>query len=502
MSRKLFVSVILCLALSATSLFAQDTKQDTKTVLAAVEKAMGGADLKSIQYAGTGFTAALGQSVNPTSPWPKFDVRAYTRTINYTDASSKEELTRVQGGNSWRGGGGTPLFGEQKQNAQVNGSFAWNMAGTNAVPQFGAALDERKLQIWLTPHGFIQAAKKGNGCAINFDCEAKVSRKTEGGKQVTVITAMVGKIPLEATLDDQNMITRIEAKFPNPVLGDMPIVTMYSGYKDFAGVKFPTKIMQSEGGYPTFELNVTEVKVNAPAPLPVPEAVKTAETPRTDVAVQLLADGVWYLTGGTHHSLVVEFKDYMAIIEGPLSEERSLAVMAEAKRLVINKPIKYVINTHHHFDHSGGLRTYIAEGATIVTSPLNKAFYDQMAKMKATIAPDKLSKTPKIPAYVLVSDKYVLTDGTQKIELYPMKDDNHADGMLLAYIPAGKILVEADEWNSPAPDAPPPANAPLSSINLYDNIQRLKLDVAKIAPIHGRLATMAEFLKFLGKSKT
>jgi glyoxylase-like metal-dependent hydrolase (beta-lactamase superfamily II) len=249
-------------------------------------------------------------------------------------------------------------------------------------------------------------------------------------------------------------------------------------------------------------LNVAEVKTNVPAPLPVPAAVKTAETPRVDVSVQLLADGVWYLTGGTHHSLVVEFKDYMAIIEGPLNEERSLAVMAEAKHLVINKPIKYVINTHHHFDHSGGLRTYIAEGATIVTSALNKPFYDQMAKMRATIAPDKLSKTPKIPAYVLVSDKYVLTDGTQKIELYPMKDDNHADGMLLAYIPAGKILVEADDWNSPAPDAPPPANAPLSSINLYDNIQRLKLDVAKIAPIHGRLATMADFLKFLGKSKT
>lgn len=498
MPRKLFVSVILCLALSAISLFGQDSK----TVLAAVEKAMGGANLKSIEYSGTGFTAAFGQAVNTTSPWPKFDLRAYSRTINYAEASSKEELTRVQGGNAWRGGGGTPLLGEQKQNLDVNGNFAWNMAGTNAVPQFGATLDERKLQIWLTPHGFIQAAKKGNGCAINFDCEAKVSKKTEGGKQVTVITAMLGKIPMEATVDDQNMITRIEAKFPNPVLGDMPIVTAFSGYKDYAGVKFPTKITQSEGGHPTFELNVTEVKPNAPAPLPVPDAVKTAEAPRNDVSDQLLSDGVWYLTGGTHHSLVVEFKDYVAIIEGPLSEERSLAVIAEAKRLVINKPIKYVINTHHHFDHSGGLRTYVAEGATVITNAINKPFYDQIFKPKHTLAPDKLSKTPKLPTYVLVTDKYVLTDGTQKIELYPMKDDNHAEGMLLAYIPSGKILVEADEWNPPAADAPPPANAPLSSINLYDNIERLKLDVAKIAPIHGRLVTMADFLKFLGKSKT
>src|SRR5580704_5633810 len=98
MLKKLFASVfLLCLALLAVTVFAQDTKIDTKTVLAAAEKAMGGADLKSIQYSGTGFTAALGQSVNPASPWPRFDLRAYTRTINYTDGSSKEELTRVQG---------------------------------------------------------------------------------------------------------------------------------------------------------------------------------------------------------------------------------------------------------------------------------------------------------------------------------------------------------------------------------------------------------------------
>jgi glyoxylase-like metal-dependent hydrolase (beta-lactamase superfamily II) len=317
-----------------------------------------------------------------------------------------------------------------------------------------------------------------------------------------LIAAGIGNFTLEAFLDDQNMITKIETKFPNPVLGDMPLVTTFGPYKDYSGVKFPTKISQTEGGYPVFELNVTEVKVNPAAPLPVPDNVKTAETPRMDVSVQLLSDGVWYLTGGTHHSLVVEFKDYMAIIEGPLDEARSLAVMAEAKRLVINKPIKYLINTHHHFDHLGGVRTYVAEGATVVTNASNKAYYDKVFAMKDTLVPDKLSKTPKVPTYVLVTDKYVLTDGTQKIELYPMKDDNHAEGMLLAYLPSGKILVEADEWNPPAADAAPPANPPLSSINLYENIQRLKLDVAKFAPIHGRLVTMADFLKFLGKSKT
>ena len=498
MSKKLFLSVIITCVLTASLLPAQDVKLEAKTVIAAVEKAMGGADLKSIQYSGIGSNANLGQGVNPTAPWPRFDVTSYTRTINYTDSSSKEELTRIQGNNAVRGGG-APILGEQKQNNEVAGNYAWNVAGPNQVAQFGATLEERKLQIWMTPHGFLKAAKLGNGCAINWECEAKVSKKTEAGKPVTVISVGFGKYPMEAFVDDKNMITKVEAKSANPVLGDMLIVTNYSDYKDYAGVKFPTRITQTQGAYPTFDLMVKEVKPNAPAPLPVPDGVKTAEAPRNDVSVQLLSDGVWYLTGGTHHSLVVEFKDYMAIIEAPLSEERSEAVLAEAKRLVINKPVKYLINTHQHFDHSGGLRTYVAEGATIVTHPMNKAFYDQMFKLKPTIAPDRLAKTPKVPVILPVMDRYVLTDGAQKIEIYAMKDDNHNEGMLIAYIPAGKILVEADEFNPPAADAAPPLSPPVASLNLLDNIQRLKLDVSKIAPIHGRLVSMADFYKFLGK---
>ena len=115
------------------------------------------------------------------------------------------------------------------------------------------------------------------------------------------------------------------------------------------------------------------------------------------VAVQTtkLADGVWFLTGGSHHSLVVDFKDYITVIEAPLNEERSMAVIAEAKKLVPNKPIKYVINTHHHFDHAGGLRTYVAEGATIVTHDSNRGYFEKTFLAPATLAPDALSKASK-----------------------------------------------------------------------------------------------------------
>src|SRR5437899_4860673 len=91
----------------------------------------------------------------------------------------------------------------------------------------------------------------------------------------------------------------------------------------------------------------------------------------------LLTDGVFYLRGGTHHSVAVEFADHVVVVEGPLNEQRSLAVIAEVNKLIANKPIRYLVNTHHHFDHSGGLRTYVDQGVTIITHAINKPFYDK-----------------------------------------------------------------------------------------------------------------------------
>src|SRR5205807_1019357 len=101
--------------------------------------------------------------------------------------------------------------------------------------------------------------------------------------------------------------------------------------------------------------------------------------------------------GGSHHSVVVAFKDFIAVIEAPLNEDRSKAVIAEAKRLVPGKPIKYLVSTHHHFDHSGGLRTYVAEGASVVTHASNTAFFEKTFMAPATIVPDAQAKARKAP---------------------------------------------------------------------------------------------------------
>src|SRR5579864_9513599 len=349
MSRRLWIALIISALLVGVA-----AAQDAKTVVENATKAMG--DVKSIQFSGTGHNGALGQALNPGAPWPEVNVTSYTRIIDYSNQSSREEMTRVEP--SDLRGGGAPFGGEQKNVNLVSGQFAWNQPGNAPQPAVAAA-EERQLQIWLTPHGFLNGAMQNNATA----------KKGKGGTEVS-FTAM-GKFKVVGTIDSQNMVTKTETWMPNPVLGDMLVETDYSAYKDFNGVKFPTVIVQNQGGHPVLDLAVTDVKANAPLALSVPDAVKQAKLPPVVVQTQKLGDGLWWLGGGSHHSVVVEYPTYITVIEGPLNEERSLAVIAEAKKLVPNKPIKYLVNTHNHFDHLGGVRAFVAEGATIITNQMN-----------------------------------------------------------------------------------------------------------------------------------
>jgi glyoxylase-like metal-dependent hydrolase (beta-lactamase superfamily II) len=454
--------------------------QVAKSVLQAATKAMG--DVKSVQYSGTGHSNQLGQSYTPNSAWPETNITSYTRTIDYASGSSKEELTRVEETPPVRGGG-RPFAGEQKQVNLVVGPYAWNQPGSVPQPQVAAA-EERQLQIWLTPHGFLKAATQNNAAA----------KKSEVG---TVVSFLMGKFRVNGTIDNQNVVVRTETWIPHPVLGDMLVETIYSGYEDFHGMKFPTMIVQKQGGYPVMDLTVTRVQADVGLDLAVPAEARSATLPPVIVESQKMAEGVWFLGGGTHNSVLVEYPNFVVMIEGPLNEARSLAVIAEAKKLVPNKPIKYLINTHHHFDHSGGIRTYVAEGATIITNEINKAFYEQTFSAPRTLEPDELTRSPRKPVFLTINDNYVLADGVRSLEIDRVEGDNHNAGLMMVYLPKEKILVEADDFTPAAPNAPPPTGprAHGFTVNLYQNIQRLKFEVDTIAPLHSIVVPFSELQK-------
>jgi len=402
---------------------------------------------------------------------------SFTRAVNYEQRSARDEMNFAQ-----------PTFGGQQQNTQVNGDKAWNVGPNGPAPQLATA-EERQVAIWLTPHGFLKGAASANDVVLSG---------TEGASVISYTAH--GKYKLEGTIDAQSHVTKVATKIPNPVMGDTDLIATYSDYKDFSGVKFPTKILVEQGGFPLWDLNVTSVTPNAPVDLPVPEAVASATLPAVQATSTKLANGVWHVTGGSHHSLVVEFNDHLAVIEAPLDEARSEAVIAEARKLVPKKPLKYVLTTHHHFDHSGGLRTYVAEGATIITHQSNVPYFQKTLIAPATLSPDTQSKAAKMPTLQGVTGKDIITDGKQSIEIYATSGDTHTNEYTLIYLPGPKILVEADAYSPGPPDAPVPPMPPPNAVMLYDEIQKLKLNVATIAPIHGRGAvTFAEFRKFVGK---
>ena len=480
---KSFVSALATFGLLA----AIASAEDAGPVLQKAANALGTAKLTAVQYSGSGKAASVGQSLTPSDAWPTLNVNTYTRTIDYPSQCSREEMVRTLETPPAKGGG-APFQGEQRQVNLLCGPYAWNQPGNAPVPA-PAATAERQLQILSTPHGFVKQAMVSNATA----------KKVKGGTEVEIMA--VGRYKLVGTIDGQGLVSRVETWIANPVLGDMLVETVYSDYKDYAGVKFPSHIVQKQGGYMVLDINVNSVQPNpANAAMAAPDAVKQATTPPIVAASQKLSDGVWFIGGGTHNSVLIEYKDFLAVVEAPNSEERSLAVIAEAKRLVPNKPIRYLINTHHHWDHSSGIRTYVAEGATIITSEPNKAYYEDAWKRPRTIEPDRLSQNPKKATFITVKDKYVLTDGDRSLELRLTEGDTHNAYILFGYMPKEKILIEADDFTPPAPNGP--ALVPLAKTfgdNLYEDIQKLKLDIATIAPLHGRVVPYAEFPKALGK---
>lgn len=480
--------------------------QDARTVLQAASDAMGVRNVRSIEYAGAGWLGAVGQSFTPEEDWPRFEVINYTRTIDYQNRSSREEYVRRQGNYPPQGGGGTPLQGEQPQRFLTSGNFSWNMNGTEPAPE-PAALEARQLDIWMSPHGFVRAALEANDAtAVPLMLE---------GRQVTVVsfTAM-NKYRVNGTINDDNLVERTQTWLGNPVLGDMIYDHRYTEYRDFGGVMFPSVLHSHQGdprvneGHNWKEVRVTSAQANPQAPrLTVPDNVRQATAPAVQVDSTELARGVWRIAGGSHHSVAVEFRDFIAIVEAPLNEARSLAVIAETRRLFPNKPIRYLVNTHHHFDHSGGLRTYVAQSATVVTHQANRDFYYDVVfhPGRRTVEPDILSSQMpwfsgnRIPAIETVNQKYVISDGVRTLDIYPVQGLAHSGTMVIAYLPTEKILINADLFSPPAPGAQAPA-ANASMRSLYQNIQRLKLDVERHVGIHGQVATHAEFVRIVGET--
>lgn len=273
------------------------------------------------------------------------------------------------------------------------------------------------------------------------------------------------------------------------VLGDRRTLTWYTRWQDAGGVLLPRQMDVEWNGRLQSHTVLTSASINQdldPAQFAIPDSMAgrapslPAAPPLLSVNVVNLAPGVWRAEGGTHHSLVVEQGNGLLVIEGPQSAARSNAVLDTLRSKFPGKPVTGVVMTHHHYDHSGGIRAYQARGIRVIGHHRNAGFVRRVGTAPKTVAPDRISRGAVAPPFVPVRDSLSLGSGTGRVVLYPLASA-HAEGLLGAWVPSAGIVFTSDVV-SPAANQPPPR---LGSTELVAFARTYSINPARYVGGHG-----------------
>jgi glyoxylase-like metal-dependent hydrolase (beta-lactamase superfamily II) len=452
--------------------------------------ALGGRDrilaVKTLAVEGQGSNGNLGQDMTPEATSQTFTVTEYRRVIHIAGGRVRVEQTRTPNFNYFQG------QAPQKQVVGFANNVAYNIAANGTATRAADAVArDRRAEIYHHPITIVRAA---------LDPAAKLTNPRRLGNERIVAVSTADGLQFTLSIDAATSLpTRVTSMAYNTNLGDVAVETSFSEYQDVSGLKLPAVLKTNTDKYTTAELRLTRQTVDADvgdlaAPSQAASAAAIAGPAAPTVSVQEIAKGIWLLAGQSHHSVLVEFGDHLTLIEAPQNDARTLAVIAKARELRPGKPLTHVVNTHHHFDHSGGIRAAISEGLTVVTHKANAAFVQDAAQRSHTITPDALAKNPKPAKVETVDDELIMKDDAMTMTLYSIAGSPHSDSILMAYFPRERVLVEADVYTPGAAVSPYAAN-------LLENIRKRNLRVERIVPIHGPVGTYADLVKTVEGSK-
>lgn len=280
------------------------------------------------------------------------------------------------------------------------------------------------------------------------------------------------------------LISKSETLRSHPVAGDTVTEIFYQDYRPVGRLKLPFHTIERVAGVPYEELRASTIELNTPLPEERFKAPRDFASVVDDPAVPFVeraGEGL-YMIRGPYNSIFAVFRDHVMVFEAPISSRYSEDCLKLIRATAPGKPIRYLVSTHFHFDHIAGVRTYIAEGISIVTTPDAKDVIEQVAAAKHTLHPDALSMNPKAPRIETVSDKRVFDDGTNRVELYDFGPTDHVAQMLAVYFPKERLLFEADVWDIISTDL---AIAGSDTVQMSKKIRELGLKVERVIPVHG-----------------
>lgn len=454
-----------------------------RQVLQSAAEALGGLErlqaLKTVHRVGKGKTYTQGQGLAP-------DSLPIVRDLE-TDVWLDWAGNRARVENRLRMVGGVPIH---NRNVLVGDTgYAWNAltnASTRFTPTGGVglrnALRRDPLRAVVSALARAETARSLGTDTFDGRTHDVVAFSESDGTLVTLYVDSKTHLP-----------SKVETWSDTAVLGDTLNEQIFSDYRTVGGFKAPHRLTVRNAGQVTQELTYSTIELDAspeaaafelPATLLEPSPIAT-----TPILVTPIGAGLHLVAGGTHNSLAVEFQDHIVVVDAPLGSERSRAVLDKLREIAPGKPVRSVVNTHYHFDHSGGLREYIAEGVTVITHPVNAEFVKALATSARAIRPDRLTGRPAAAKLQTVADKLVLSDGTQTLELYALPN-SHSDGMLVAYLPKQKLLFNADLYGPPLVGPLPAAND--FGVELREWIRKRNLAVETLAVSHGRVAKLAD----------
>ncbi|MGH7522637.1 MAG: MBL fold metallo-hydrolase [Gemmatimonadales bacterium] len=295
------------------------------------------------------------------------------------------------------------------------------------------------------------------------------------------------------------LLVLTETLTDDPILGDRRTRTAYTRWQEAGGVLLARQIDVEVNGRLQTNTILTAVSTNpatSDTMFAIPDSIaaraqRSSPTPPPVVVTLVeLAPNVWRAEGGSHHSLVVDQGARLLLVEAPLSALRMEAVLDTLRSRFPGKPVGLVINTHHHWDHAGGLRAVLAAGVPVITHARNTSFVRSIAAAPKTVRPDILSRRlgparPRPPAISGLEDSLVVGTGDGQVVAYRLPTA-HAEGLLAVYVPSAKVLFQSDVVNA-APN--PPA---AGSAELVKFVKGRGLTVERVAGGHGMVLPWAD----------